>query len=279
MYKPLTQNISDRLTKGFVILPTEGEITKIPKLPFKAFAQIDFRYSNNEAIQKDGQSIIEPFEQNLTHDSNYVMGFAVIRNISYMDEFAQSSRATMTRLRNKIAEVMAETVSRCGIPRNRGFRAVYVEREPVELYERPTQDVMKAVGLNPSVDNARDYSVVPFLMSTTVYFNNFRAKIGVGNSWNGPELVRGDIMRHLSGALNEIMTKANRRLTTPVTQDILLGVVVASPSHIASDAPFVGSLQDYANEVHPTSAPVAQSTQDDGGGTNGFAQAPVVGFD
>ncbi len=256
MYKAMSKHIIEETQKGYVLMPTEGEVTLLNKVAFKNFLAIDYRYSNNVLVSGDAQSIVAPYEPNQTHDSNYVMGFAVVRKPAQMSEFAQSTRATTTRVRKKIVETLAEVLSDVRIPQNRGRRSVFIETERKDGFV-DIEEVMKSVGLDPTKNPKDEYLVLPFFVSTSVFFNNFRAKVGVGNSANVTTLIKDDVMRRLPKAFAEVEEKLNRRLATPITSSLFVSIVLASPAHIADDSVFKTSLLDYAQENAVVNAPVA----------------------
>lgn len=247
MYKAMSKHIIEETQKGYALMPTEGEVTFLSKVAFKNFLAIDYRYSNNVLVSGDTQSIVAPYEANQTHDSNYVMGFAVVRKPTQMSEFAQSTRATTTRVRKKIVETLAEVLSDVRIPQNRGRRSVFIETERKDGFV-DIEEIMKSVGLDPTKNPKDEYLVLPFFVSTSVFFNNFRAKVGVGNSANATTLIKDDVMRRLPKAFAEVEEKLNRRLASPISSSLFVGIVLASPSHISDEAIFKASLLDYAQE-------------------------------
>lgn len=246
MYKPLSHHIKQHMNKGYVVIPTELETVKIPKVSFNSFLVMDYRYSNNENVTNDSETIVSPYEENVEHKSNYLMGFAVIKNISFLDELSNISIGSMSRIRRKITETISRVVSSCEVPRNRGYRSAYVEREFNGYYSIPSDDIMESLGIDPS--SAKEYLVVPFFISTTVYFNNFRAKTGVGNNISSQSLVHQDINRRLPIAMSDLVNKINRRLPKKINESLLSGIILASPEHIIDDSPYMSSIMDYANE-------------------------------
>ncbi|MEG1036668.1 MAG: hypothetical protein RSN61_21280 [Chryseobacterium sp.] len=252
----MSKHIVEGIQKGYSLLPTEGERTLMVKVPFKNFLAIDYRQSNHTLVSADTESVVAPFEAGLTHASNYVMGFAVVRNPAAIAEFAQSSRATTTRIRKKIIETLATVLSDVRVPQNRGHRSVFIESENKDGFT-DIAPILKMVGVTGQVNS--EYMVLPFFVSTSVFFNNYRAKIGVGNAVGGKALLKDDTMRRMPNAFAEVEAKINRRLPNPLTSSLFVGLVLASPEHIMNDSVYKTDVLDYANEDNAVTGAVANS--------------------
>lgn len=258
MYKPLAETISQTFKQGIAVLPSEAKATVIKKISPAQFFALDYRVSNSALLALDSESHSNGDGLISDEISHYILGFALVRNIQVMPELATVPRTTVTRLKNKIYETMANVFNQSHVRKNRGQRATYIERNG--FY--PNQTTVNNTGASPA--NCSDWLLIPFVLSTTIFYNDFRANLRVGEKDGELSNVFNDVQTRLKNELDTVRDNFNKKLATPISGDLLAKVFLVSPNDIMEDK-FVSDIFEYVDSkfVSPKKTKSLVDTPDD----------------
>lgn len=244
MYKSLSQNIKSNLNTGWAVLPNETKNVMIKKMQWQTFEALDYRISNPINIASDKESIItgDLFEQE--GRASYMMGFIVIKDLKQMSEIATMNLGTQTRYKNKLMETIINTLSRSEIRKKRGNRSVFVSNELNSLEQYQNNELLNKIQWDSAVDK-REWIVVSFIISTSVFFNNYRVSTGIGNNPTEQEIVKEDIEYRLKNEIDNLVAKINNKLVNQISEDIYAGLCLVAPDIVLNDSTTANSLLDY----------------------------------
>lgn len=242
MYKPLANSISENLKQGIAILPAESQPLSIKKIALEQFFAIDYRTSNPVLLAMDSESHTnyDPLSISSDDKSSYILGFAMVRNVETIAELATLPQAAKTRLKNKIFNTIAKTLNVSHVRKNRGQRAVYVNKSG----NYPNQATVDAVGV--SLKNTSSWQLVPFLISTSIFYNNFRANLRFGEKDSELGSIYNDAQTRLHAELEIVREKLNQKLATPITESLLAKIFLVSPEDIMEEK-YVSDIFEYVD--------------------------------
>lgn len=258
MYQPISNHINETLTKGLVVLPIEDNMTKVIKMKANQFLAVDYRISNPVLLSNDEESHTNGEIQITDEISNYILGFALVRNVSQMKELKESNKATITRFKNKLLEITTKVLSKSSMRKNRGNRSVYLNIDNII----PLQSTVDSLMLKPA--NPQDWILIPFLMSTTIFYNNFRANLGVGLKNQELENIKNDVQTRLITEFDIIRDKLNKQLETPINDSLLGKIFLVSPKDIMKEN-YGQNIFDYVNKkfINSSSKTFVDATKDE----------------
>lgn len=229
MYSPIANTIEENFNYGTVIFPNEVKNCIISKMNIRQFLRLDYRLSNPILIAGDTESNSNVSLEATENTSNYILGFVVVRNVKELTELSRSSKSTITRFYNKIFQTVATTLSQSSLRKNRGNRSIYLDNESIDIF----QSTVDSLALKPS--GLSQWNVFPFLMSTTIFYNDFRANLGVGIKKNELENIENDIQNRLAKELDIMRDKINKRIDNPITDCLFGKVILVSPKELMNE--------------------------------------------
>lgn len=176
-----TEDLICHMDKGTFSLPVQGESLIVQDESLSKFLALDYRISNPRLLSGDIQNKITGDSFSQSKISNYVVGVAGIEvdlaKVPYADYAVL--RNSLGIFRSKLCGVLAS----CDVTGVRGSVAAFVSD----------------TDLNDSLDvsvSAHHY-YVPFLISTSVFYNNYRATIGFGNQEADLVKIKESIVKRL----------------------------------------------------------------------------------
>lgn len=258
MYQPVSVTIKEHLNQGIVILPTESKITQINKLLIDQFFALDYRISNATLLSTDAESNVNGEVVASDDVSNYILGFALVRNINSLPELSSAKQATITRFKNKVLETVVQSIAHSSMRKNRGTRATYLERS----YLSPEASTLNSIAVKPA--NPDDWALIPFVTSTTIFYNDFRANLGVGEKNYELENIQNDIQTRLKSNLDSARDKLNKRLAQPISDSLYGRIFLVSPKTVMEDK-IIADLFDYVDKriIRPAKNTLVDTPDDD----------------
>lgn len=155
---------------GVAVFPNSGG-SVVEKISLKNFFRLDYRVSNPRLLSLDDETKVTggPFSQNKF--ANYIFGVAIVGDVVPEDPFSLISKSDMDNVYNSIRNKVALSLSHSNKEKVSGDMAVFVgSPESVTNY------------LDVSDSFPKNTLVLPFFLSTSVFYNPYRVTVGAMNN-------------------------------------------------------------------------------------------------